>query len=305
MSIPTAPPYPSALLNTQDQTSGILVSLGSLVFNLEGGDANGVEWWLDETSLDAWGTASSTIALTAKPRSRGATTSTPFDGPRHLPMTVWILAPDEASLTAAIDSLNAAASLDLTLMAVNEQGLIRHMYVQREDHVLVTRVGRFSASCSFQLVAPDPLKYGDVVTASTGLPSSSGGITYPVTYPVTYSGVVTSGILIVTNNGNTNAPVWLQVNGPIPAGGWEVTHAGKQKTLSFASSLSLDSGQYITVDMDSREVLAQGQSAASRSGWVTSRGWFDLDPGDNEIAFTATNYSASALLTVTTMSAWE
>jgi uncharacterized membrane protein len=82
-----------------------------------------------------------------------------------------------------------------------------------------------------------------------------------------------------------------------------VTHIGKQASLTFSSSLALASGEFVTVDMGRREVLAQGQSA--RNGWVTNRGWFDLDPGDNEIAFSAVNYDPGALLTVTTMSAWD
>jgi hypothetical protein len=55
--------------------------------------------------------------------------------------------------------------------------------------------------------------------------------------------------------------------------------------------------------MDRREVLAQGQAA--RAGYVTSRGWFSLDPGPNDIAFSAANYSSTALLTVTTKPSWS
>jgi phage-related protein len=78
---------------------------------------------------------------------------------------------------------------------------------------------------------------------------------------------------------------------------------GKKQSLTFATSLALAAGEFVTVDMDRREVLAQGQSA--RSGYVTSRGWFSLDPGVNEIAFSAANYSSTALLTVATKPAWS
>jgi uncharacterized membrane protein len=82
-----------------------------------------------------------------------------------------------------------------------------------------------------------------------------------------------------------------------------VIHLGKRPQLVFSSSLALGAGEFVTVDMGAREVLAQGQSA--RNGWVTSRGWFDLDPGVNEVAFTAESYSPDARLTLTTMSAWS
>ena len=107
----------------------------------------------------------------------------------------------------------------------------------------------------------------------------------------------------LTNTGNTQAPVWLRIDGPIPAGGWTVTHLGKKQALTFASSLALTSGEFVTVDMDRREVLAQGQAA--RAGYVTSRGWFSLDPGDNDIAFSASGISLTAQLTVTTKPAWS
>ena len=155
----------------------------------------------------------------------------------------------------------------------------------------------------FQVFAKDPRKFGDLITVSTPLPSSSGGRTYPATYPITYTGVSETGVVRLTNTGNTQAPVWLRVDGPIPAGGWTVTHIGKKQALTFATSLALTSGEFVTVDMDRREVLAQGQAA--RAGYVTSRGWFSLDPGDNDIAFSAAAYSATAQLTVTTKPSWS
>lgn len=159
------------------------------------------------------------------------------------------------------------------------------------------------ADFSIQIVAKDPLKYGDLITATTLLPSSSGGLIRPSTWPRTWTGVSNSGQVVLNNTGNAPAPVWLRIDGPIPAGGWSVTHIRKQQTLTFATSLALAAGEFVTVDMEAREVLAQGQ--APRSGYVTGRGWFSLDPGENTIAFSAQNYSATAQLTVTTKPAWS
>ena len=82
-----------------------------------------------------------------------------------------------------------------------------------------------------------------------------------------------------------------------------MTHQGKQQTLTFGTAMELEAGGFLTVDMERREVLAQGQSA--RSGYVTSRGWFTLDPGDNLISFSSVNYSETASLSVTTKPAWS
>jgi hypothetical protein len=49
--------------------------------------------------------------------------------------------------------------------------------------------------------------------------------------------------------------------------------------------------------MEARSVLEQG--TASRNQWITSRGWFSLDPGVNDIIFSASSYDPSARMTVT------
>jgi len=265
-------------------------------------DAYGVRWSL--VDFDGWdGSPSPTLSLTQRARGHGATASESFLRPRIMTLGGLIHGADTAAIEDAFDRLNAAVSLGPFEILVAESGRVRSTVVQRQGEVIPTWHSDRLAGYSILVTAPDPLKYGDLVTATTLLPSSTGGLVYPVTYPVTYSGVSNSGVIRVTNTGNAQAPVWLRIDGPIPAGGWTVTHQGKKQSLTFASSLALGSGEFVTVDMENREVLAQGQ--APRAGYVTSRGWFSLDPGPNDIAFSAQNYSATAQLTVTTKPAWS
>jgi hypothetical protein len=203
----------------------------------------------------------------------------------------------------AEDRLSAAVSLGEFPMIVAFPDRTRNCMVQRKGEVLPTELTDVMASYSVLISAKDPRKYGDLVTASTLLPFSSGGLVRPSTWPRTWTGVSSTGVIRVNNPGNTQAPVWLRIDGPVPAGGWTVTHVGRQKSLTFSTALALDAGEFVTVDMDRREVLAQGQSP--RAGYVTSRGWFSLDPGDNDIAFSAQNYSPTATLTVTTKPSWS
>jgi len=214
-----------------------------------------------------------------------------------------ILAPAAGMLSAASDLLSLAVSLGQFQMIVSEQGRVRNVMAQRQDDVQFTYLSDVVARYSIQIVAKDPRKFGDLVTASTRLPFSEGGLIRPSTWPRTWTGVSGTGRVTINNPGNTQAPVWLRIDGPLPAGGWTVTHQGKGQSLTFATALALGAGEFVTVDMDRREVLAQGQ--APRSGYVTSRGWFSLDPGDNTIAFSANNYSSTASLTVTTKPAWS
>jgi hypothetical protein len=214
-----------------------------------------------------------------------------------------VKAPTLAALDDAFYRLSAAVPLNQFQMIVAEAVGVKQVAVQRQGEVLETYLSNKVGKYSILIAAKDPLKYGDAITASTALPSSSGGLTYPIRYPITYTGVSNTGVIHINNPGNMPAPVYLRIDGKIPAGGWSVNHLGQAQNLAFASSLTLNTGEFVTVDMQRREVLAQGQ--ATRNGYVTSRGWFQLDPGPNDVAFSAVAYDPTALLTLTTYPAWS
>jgi len=264
-------------------------------------DEFGVQWVL--SNLEGWGSPGSTAQATQRAAGNGATMSAAYLKPRVLVGTGSILTEDPSLLTGAIDRLIDAVDLSPFQLTVAEPGLRRSLMVQRQDDVLPKKLNAYEAEFSFQVIAKDPRKFGDLISVSTRLPFSSGGLVRPSTWPRTWTGVSGTGQVTINNPGNTQAPVWLRIDGPIPAGGHSVTHQGKKQTLTFGSSLALGAGEFLTVDMDRREVLAQGQ--APRSGYVTSRGWFSLDPGDNVIAFSSVNYSNTASLTISTKPAWS
>lgn len=297
---PVTYPSPSLYPGFTTESEGRKLSIGDLV--LGDVDPFGVEWSL--AKFDGWpGSPSPTLGLTQRARGHGATASESFLTPRVMTIEGLVKAPSLAELDEAFDRLNAAVTLEQTQMLVAEAGRVRCAMVQRQGDVIPEYLTDTLGKYSILIVAKDPRKYGDLVALSTLLPSSTGGLVYPVTYPVTYTGVSNSGVVRINNPGNTQAPVWLRVDGPIPTGGWTVTHVGKRQSLTFSTALALGAGEFVTVDMEKREVLAQGQSP--RAGYVTSRGWFSLDPGDNDIAFSAQNYSSTALLTVATKPAWS
>jgi hypothetical protein len=300
MPYPSPTTYPSGLLYPGAlDSSAPLVAVGDLVMNTI--DSYGVQWVLSD--LQGWGSPGSTAQATQRSAGNGATMSQAFLKPRVLVGSGSILTADPSQLTAAIDRLIDAVDLEPFQLTVAEPGLVRSISVQRQDDVIPKKLNAHEAEFSFQVIAKDPRKFGDLLTQPTLLPFSSGGLIRPSTWPRTWTGVSGTGQVTVTNPGNTQAPVWLRIDGPIPAGGWSVTHVGKQQSLTFSTALALASGEFVTVDMDKKEVLAQGQ--APRSGYVTSRGWFSLDPGDNVIAFSAQNYSSTASLTVTTKPSWS
>lgn len=268
------------------------VTLGSLTF---GGtvDANGVLWWVEQ--LQGWGSPKGTLTVTQRPRSHGGTRSESFLTPRVIAVTGEIVAPTPALLAQARHQLDAAVSLTDTSFSVTEYGETLHATVTRQDEVLYGDETETWTTFSIQLVAEDPRRYGASASFSTGEGSQSGGLTFPATWPISWPATVVSGVVSFNNPGNTAAPVTLRIDGPCT--GPIITHVTNGSQLVFASSLVLQSGEFLIVDMEARTVKAQGQ--ASRVGYVTSRGWFQLDPGPNDIGFAASSYDAGALLTVT------
>lgn len=295
---PVTYPSPSLYPGFGGGESELMIALGDLVLGAL--DEFGVRWTVSK--FDGWGSTAPTLELSQRARGHGATASESFYTARIMTIEGLIMAPTLAARLDAEERLSAAVKLNEFPMIVAYPDRTRNCMVQRKGEVIPTELTDVMASYSVLISAKDPRKYGDLVADSTLLPFSAGGLIRPSTWPRTWTGVSGTGVVRVTNPGNTQAPVWLRIDGPIPAGGWTVTHVGKQQSLTFSSSLELAAGEFVTVDMDRREILAQGQSA--RAGYVTSRGWFSLDPGDNDIAFSSQHYSSTAQLTVTTKPAW-
>lgn len=276
------------------------ITLGSLV--LTGTDASGVQWGADV--LQGWGSPASTIAPVQKPRQNGAWGGLSYSKARSVVISGEAVAPTRALLSAAVDTLVSATDLLGTTLTVVESGLSRSLTVRRDGDVALTVKPGVDLTFwwSIQLVAVDPRKFGAALTNTTSLPSTSGGLTIPFTIPFTISATTVTGQISLTNPGNASGPVLLQINGPIT--GPTITHVSTGQALTFSSSLTLGTGEFITVDMERREVLAQGQAAASRNAWVTGRGWSAFDPGLNTWAFSAPSYNTGTLQ-VTATPAWQ
>ncbi|NBE80305.1 phage distal tail protein [Micromonospora rubida] len=157
-------------------------------------------------------------------------------------------------------------------------------------------LGMAYTRCAF--AALDPRIYGAEQVASTLLPSSSGGLVWPVAWPETWPAVVTSGRIQASNEGRAPTRPRLVIYGPVE--GPRVTLVDTGQTLAW--DLTLTAGQWLDVETDRRTSLINGQ--VSRSGQMTSREWFELPPGTTEIAFNASVHNPDAALSVAWRSAW-
>lgn len=275
-----------------------LVTIGGLQFNTRQDD--GTLLLLD--TFDGWDdSAASTIALTQKPRDHGAWVSEAYLEDLPISITGRVQAPTSALARQWVDQIKAAISLTGFTVSVGEDdGSVRSRLCYRQDAVKSPRDTSSDRPWSAGIVASDPRAYGTQITASTRLPTTIGGFSWPYSYPYSYTGTVITGTIGFTNAGNVPSPVLLRVDGPCT--GPIITHISSGAQLVFSTSYTIAAGNWLEIDMQEKTVLENGQE--SRNGYIDSRGWFQLDPGENTIGFNAAVYDPASLLTAYLTPAW-
>lgn len=154
---------------------------------------------------------------------------------------------------------------------------------------------------SIGLTALSPYLYGlDSVSGVSGLPSSSGGMSFP--YHFEEAGVslsswlwsenVVSGQVVLDNVGTAPSPVMIRIDGPVVNP--QVLHVSSGHAIAFA--MSLGSGHYATINGVTHEILIDGTDPAR--GRVVRREWSQAEPGANVWGFNAGEYSTAARMTV-------
>ena len=154
------------------------------------------------------------------------------------------------------------------------------------------------------LTALDPCLYGvGIESASTGLPSSSGGMVFPYCFkgdPLhddassswMWSETVRSGLVRLTNAGTAPSPTFIRFDGPV----WNPQVLHVESGHVVAINMNISEGHYATVNGLTHEILIDGRNPAR--GYVSRREFGRAVPGSNEWRFTADSYSSMARLTV-------
>jgi len=273
------------------------LSIGGLI--LTGQEASGVSWVMQD--FTGWGAVGGTLAAQQKVRAAGAWAGTSYETARTLTFAGTTYAPTAQLAQDAIDRLNAAVTLASTSLAVTESGFTRTMNVRRDGQIIVAWISALAFTWSVQVLALDFRKFAAPVSGSTFLPSSTGGMTWPETWPETWTATTVSGQVSLTNPGNTTGSVILRIDGP--ATGPSISHVGTAAPITFSSSLILGVGEWLTINMDAHQVLANDQS--NRAQYITSAGWSGFDPGINTWSLAAAVFNAGTKLTVTATGAWQ
>jgi hypothetical protein len=137
---------------------------------------------------------------------------------------------------------------------------------------------------SVDMIAPDANRYGPAASVSTGLPTSGGGIEYPIVYPVTYGSPGNSGRIITVNDGDADTFSLLEVTGGM-SGGTELTEVRTGQILRFERSIPLGSTVYLNPRTGGAYLDTPGNDV---SGFLTRREWWSVPAqGFREIQFNA------------------
>lgn len=274
------------------------LTIGGLI--LTGQESAGV-MWITQT-VDGLGGPGGTLAPIQKPRAPGAWAGLSYSKPRTVAFAGHCAAPTPAQAVDAVSRLNAAVTLAATQLGIVQPGLNGFLMVNRDGDIHISWVSDTAFQWSVQVVALDPRKFGTPLVGTTNLPASSGGLTWPHAWPETWAATTISGSITLTNLGNTTGTAVLRIDGP--ATGPQISHQGVTGgSITFSSTLVLGSGEWLTINQDTRQVLGNDQS--NRSQYVTTRGWSGFDPGVNTWSFTASTYNVASMLTVTATPAWN
>ncbi|MFD0405025.1 hypothetical protein [Kitasatospora sp. NPDC127116] len=285
--------YPPGLVLGRQVTLGTL-QLGQV-------DAAGVAWTVAKDGLEGWSGAGVRSQYSDREADHGAWAGKTYLGTRVITVAGTIAAPDLATLDAAVDQLDAAASLTDTLLTVAETAP-KQVTVRRSGAPLVKyetdRVARYSV----MLTAADPRRYSTTLqSASVGLPAAGSGVTLPITLPLTIPAGSSSGTVTLTNAGSIGARPLFVITGPLP--GFTLTAQYPDSTVrQLIYSDTLGAGDLLAIDTDAHSVLLNG--TGSRRRYMSGQ-WPEVPPRQTvTFAWSSTGSDPTALMTASMRSAW-
>lgn len=260
---------------------------------------NGASWGdgtlLDLVSVRGLGLPELRSADVPRAGAHGAFWSRSWANGRTITMEIEALASTAAVLESVWGPLRAAL-VPAAGLRVLEWGLPgqvgRRMAAEcrRAEFVVDEAFSLGAGTLLVEFYAPDPRQYASTLkTLSAGLPTVSGGLSFPASAPFVFGSAGSGGSIAATNDGTIEAPYVAVFTGPLVAP--TLTHTGQARTLSL-SGASLAAGETLVLDSAARTVLLNG--SASRFSWLSSLSqWFTLEPGANALQFNAASGSGS------------
>jgi hypothetical protein len=278
---------------------GLRASLGAV--DLGRVDSNGVSWFLQ--TLEGWDSPESRSEFTDREGDHGSWAGPVYLGSRPITLGGTIVAPSRDLLDGAMEQLRSAAGLTDTVLTVWETAP-KQAVVVRSGKPLAQYVTDTAATYSVMVTAADPRRYSTALqSATTGLPSSSGGLTPPVTPPLTSTAVTVAGEIDALNEGTFETRALFTITGPADTP--QILAQMPDGSVVFLTYNDvLVTGDSLVIDTDAKTCVLNG-AVSRRRYLVTSTGWPTI-PAESQVSFQfrARYYNSSATLTASWRSAW-
>ncbi|MFF2522226.1 phage tail family protein [Streptomyces liangshanensis] len=277
---------------------GLRAELGTLPLGAV--DDVGVAWFLQD--LQGWDSSESRSEIQQREGDHGAWFTPVYLGERPITLGGTIIAQDRAALEEAMERARVAAGLGDTLLVVRE-AVPKQALVRRSGRPILQYVTDAIGTFSLLVTAADPRRYAvEEQAASTGLPSTSGGITPPFSLPVTLDATTVSGQITATNPGTFETRPVLRIDGPVAAPRVLALYQdGTVRQLAYSETIAAD--EFLVIDVDAKSAVLNG--TASRRRFLSAQ--WPVIPAQQTVTFmfAADVYTPAALLTVTWRPAWQ
>lgn len=261
-------------------------------------DSDGIAWYW--VSLTGWDGAPTVGSVNQQTSDHGGWVSPQYYGPRTLTLSLFAMAPDQATRDLARSKLQAAVPVnDLCMFTYNEP-IPKQSQVRRSGPVAETYSTLSEVAFSIPLVAPDPRKYKTTqrTLLINTLQTFTGGWVLPFTTPLgTPAGSSGSNSVTLPNSGDFETRPVVYVSGPCAAPSLTSTKTGQ--TVSF-SQTSLNSTDTLEVDFYNRISRKNGNIVLAD---VTSA-WWVIPPGGTDMIYGGT-FTGSSTATAKYSDSWQ
>lgn len=279
----------------------IAVTLAGRTFSAGGGAdvLEAIGGWFDGVSVRG--------SDTPRPQAHGSFGERAWRGSRLVTLTVSVLT---SSAAAAADAQRWCASVLADggfgeLAVTDPSGETTTAEVRLGGMPLIQWTPQSAAiRAQFQLLAPDPLRYGSPVAVSTTFPTRTGGLRWPIysngagvnVGAADWGPRSTTGRVNLTNPGTADTSPQFVIGGPVDEQGFEITRVGTGQRLVFEGAVP--AGSELVLDAATGAVLLDG--TADRANLLTYRDWWTVPAGGSvEFAFTPRGSSTTASIAAT------
>jgi hypothetical protein len=206
-----------------------------------------------------------------RPQQHGVFDEPVYSAARHVLVTAWRTSMEERDVElAALKAVFNFAPTSLSPLVIDHAGMV----LTSDARLLRFKPtwGNGFWGWAAEWVCPDPLRYGTAVTATTGFPVAGGGLAFPLYTNRTvregglwFGARNTTGRIVLTNSGDTDAWVDYTLDGPLDVAGCEVAVVGSGSLHQFQGGIP--AGSTVLVEGATGMVLMDGYS--DRSGQMT------------------------------------